>query len=126
MKHNKIKVGLVLLLSSLAISQPALAKTTYLNCSSTNSEATSNYDVTLDEDAGSVVYTNTETGQTNKMEGIFTANKVMWGSESKHFATKFIISRVDLSFSLEVLIGGQSVDRGKGTCKIAEAPKRAF
>jgi len=125
MRHNKIKVGLILLLSSLAVSQPALAKTTYLNCSSTNSEATSNYDVTLDEDAGSVVYTNTETGRTNKMEAVFTADKVMWGSEG-NIGTRFIISRVDLSFSLEVLIGGQSIDPGKGTCKIAEAPKRAF
>lgn len=126
MRRSKIKVGFALLFASLAISQPAFANTTYLNCSSTNSEATSNYDVTLDEDAGTVVYTNTETGRTNKMEAVFTADKVMWGSEGNTFATKFVISRVDLSFSLEVLIGGQSVDPGTGTCKIAQAPKRAF
>ena len=125
MKHSKIKIGLVLLFSSFAISQPAFAKTTYLNCSSTNSEATSNYDVTLDEDAGTVVYTNTQTSRTNKMEAVFTADKVMWGSEG-NIGTRFIISRVDLSFSLEVLIGGQSIDPGTGTCKIAQAPKRAF
>lgn len=126
MRLSKIKVGVVLFFVSFAISQPAFAKTTYLNCSSTNSEATSNYDVTLDEDAGTVVYTNTETGRTNKMEAVFTADKVMWGSEGNTFATKFVISRVDLSFSLEVLIGGKSVDPGTGACKIAQAPKRAF
>lgn len=119
---QKIAIGTIL---ALALGSTALAKTTYLTCSSTNSEATTVYNVTLNEDSSEVVYSNAETGQTNKMEAVFTADKVMWGSDGI-ITTQFTISRVDLSFRVEILIGGESVDPGVGTCEIAEAPKRAF
>ena len=111
---------------TFSLGQSAFAKTTHLVCSSTNSEATTVYEVTLNEDNGEVVYSNQELGSTIKKDAIFTADKVMWGSSGDVIGTRFVISRVDLSFSVEVLIGGESVDPGAGSCSIAEAPKTVF
>ena len=110
----------------LAMGSNAYANTTNLTCTVANSEVTTLYDLVLDEDDSEVTYSNKETGQSAKKEAIFTADKVMWGSRGGVFETQFTVSRVDLSFSVEVIIGGESVDPASGSCEVIEAPKRAF
>ena len=111
---------------SIGFSSSANSKTTNFQC--TANGVTHPYRVTADEEKGEVTYEVTGNGNIFKRPAIFTADSVIWSgsSSSPSNRTQFTLSRVDLSFSVDVFIGGEVITPRKGKCEILVPPKRAF
>lgn len=88
-----------------------------LTCLMTNGSKEVEWQVSLDETAGTVSYTIPEMKVDTKYRAIFTANKVTFASME--------ISRVDLSMKRTTnLLGNIEVETGQ--CQIAAPTKRKF
>lgn len=109
----------------LMAAQSASAKINYFTCQA--NDISGPYRVTTDDERGEVTYEVTSNGNIFKKPAIFTADSVVWGDPSSSSTrTQFTISRVDLSFSIDVFIGGKVITPRKGKCEKIEPPKRAF
>ncbi|NFV80700.1 hypothetical protein [Magnetospirillum aberrantis] len=97
----------------------ASAAPVYLECMMTlgSGQKETQWNVTLDEAAGSVAYTIPELGTAKKALGIFTADKVRFDTME--------ISRIDLTFTRTINLLGE-VKRDQGQCKMAPTPTRKF
>ena len=75
------------------------------------------WNVALDEAAGTVGYSIPSMGVNQKYQGVFTADKVIFSSME--------ISRIDLSLKRTTnILGKVTVD--KGQCQLVSEPKRKF
>ena len=107
----------------------AYAAPNYFNCRAVGSEGyVSEYRVTTDEDRSEVTFEGLSDGNVLKWPAIFTVDRVSWVNpkSTRFLTTRFSIRRVNLSFMLEVLIGGKDDNPLHGQCTKIAPPKRAF
>lgn len=97
----------------------AFAAPVYLECMMTlgKGQKETQWNVTLDEAAGTVAYTIPELGTAKKSQGIFAPDKVRFDAME--------ISRVDLTFTRTINLLGD-IQRDQGQCKMAPTPARKF
>lgn len=112
---------LTVLATGICITLPnlALAKPVYLSCEIPVDDKIAAFEVTADEEAGTVSYLVVSSGFTKTMPGAFQADKVVFGDKGGSFT----IDRTNLAFTRTITMINSS---DHGQCKIIEAPKRAF
>lgn len=109
-------VGSILATAAASFSAPAIAQQiVYLECNLPTGESGPAilWKLALDERAKTVSFEHPQASGT--VPAIFAADKVTWRDG------RFILSRVNLTFSREFL---GATDTGK--CKVVQPPKRAF
>ena len=103
----------------LGFAAPANAKPVYLRC--TVNGATSNFDITLDEDRGTAVTFD------QTVPAIFTVDEVTFRAiVARVVSVKQTINRKTLEFTTESYVSGGSENKKRGTCEIATAPQNKF
>lgn len=100
----------------------AVQAPTYLLCSFAMGPAA--LDVTADEANSQVTTLVQSTGHMEQRPAIFSAIEVKWASPGG-LGTSYSLSRVDLSLRRTMRIGAREMI-DVGTCKLQDAPKRAF
>jgi len=114
--------GKALTLTSLAaimISNPAIAKPTYLACTLMIDGQPEHINFTTDEQAGTVSILIVSSGSSRTVRGAFTPDKVIIDERS----VRWEIDRTDLGFSRTITMINSTTN---GQCKIQTVPKRAF
>lgn len=112
----------LLAILALGTASPVAAAPTYLVC--TFAKGPVALDVTADEANGEVTTLVESTGHMEKRTAIFSPTAVKW-SGSGSLGISYSLSRVDLSLQRVLAIGDKSFP-DTATCKLQEAPKRAF
>ena len=103
----------------LAMAQPALAKPVYLSCVTVENGQTEQFELTADEEAGTVSLFEPSSGGSRLMRAAFTRNQV---SFSDGVIFDYWINRTDLSIVVQRINGSIA----KGKCQLQPPPKRAF
>lgn len=97
----------------------AYAEPAHLDCEVITGGQAFTFQLTTDEETSTVMMHGREDGSIQKMEGVFTADKVIF---SNRFMT-YTLSRVDLTIVRDI----PSVNTvNSGTCKVIRTPERAF
>jgi hypothetical protein len=112
-----------LVMTALAFAAPAAAKVVELDCMMTNGDKDVPWQVSLNEEEGKVTYSHPNATVTRPAQ--FTPDAVVWDNGSSRAKVSFAISRINLSFSRDVVIGEKTWS-DKASCKIAAPKVRAF
>lgn len=112
----------LLTIVALGIASPVAAAPTYLVCTFPKGPVA--LDVTADEANGQVTTLVESTGYMEKRTAIFSPSSVKWSSAGS-LELAYSLSRIDLSLQRVMTIGDKTFP-DTATCKIQEAPKRAF
>lgn len=108
-------------------SDSANANPVYLSCTISSKEKVTHMEITLDESNQQVGYLIVETGFTEKLTGVFAADKVIFVSDSRKLTEMHVeINRNDLSIirSFPGLNDGVGIDKSEsGKCSIVQTSK---
>ena len=103
----------------LATAHPALAKPVYLSCVTVENGASEKFDLTADEEAGTVAVSEPSTGFNKSYKAAFSRNQVTF---SDGVLFDYSINRTDLSITVKRMYAGVA----SGKCQLETPPKRAF
>jgi hypothetical protein len=114
-------------LISIGVSISAQAAPVYLQCSLGSLAHGVDYEVTLDEDAGTAGYVVTRTGASEqRLTATFSPTRVVFHDRDPD-AMLFTIDRRTLEFTEQLTLGGRPAGSSDvGACQIAPRVKRAF
>jgi len=105
------------LLTLLLVQANAPSPVVNLECTVTSDGQQRQWQITLNEAAGMVDYYTEVSGQ-QRRPARFTADAV--------YFIGFTLSRVDLTLHRESMLGSRSLGVERGSCRLVEAPGRAF
>jgi hypothetical protein len=109
----------MIVVGSFFFSGPALAAPTYLNCEFISNGSPFAVNLSADEAEGAVTMSMPAKGYSKRVRANFTADSVLFADDYMQYE----LNRINLSI-VRVISIIKSTERG--TCKIQEAPKRAF
>lgn len=124
MKRLRLFAASVVCAGSVA---PAHAAPTYLICSITRPGGTPiQVNITADEAAQQVTVAIPSTGHSERLQAVFSASTVEFGSRTRFSKLHYVLSRTDLSLVRTLTIGADQSPPDRGICKVEATPKRAF
>jgi len=127
MKYEKLMIAFTVIYFAAIYSDSANANPVYLSCTISSKEKVTHMEITLDESNQQVGYLIVETGFTEKLTGVFAADKVIFVSDSRKLTEMHVeINRNDLSIirSFPGLNDGVGIDKSEsGKCSIVQTSK---
>lgn len=111
----------MLMIIALAVAAPTGASLVHLRCVTMQNDAQVRWEITLNEQAGSVdVASDANGGAMGTRRETAT-----FGADSVRFMD-FTLSRVDLTLSRRMTVGGLDLGEETGKCELIKTPERAF
>lgn len=110
----------VLMALAAVPASPPTGNLVYLTCATQRRESAVSWQLTLNEQAGTVDVSSTANSGSgpDRMAATFTADTVIF--------LGFTLSRVDLTISRHVYLGGIDLGVETGQCQLVKQPTRAF